>query len=362
MRPTVLFLGGGSDAAPIIARGIAMGFKAVVLDYAADCPSRRLADEFILASCYDETSTLNALQEAGIRPDAALCAGVDAPHVAAAVACRYGIPGIAPETAALSRDKVRQWYALADAGVQVPMSWVDNPPAFSDKRWIVVKPADSRGARGVFRIPAHEAARYWDQAARMSPTGRVIWQEWAEGVQLSTESIVQNGKVLFTAIAERNYSRLVEFAPAVIEDGSDMPCNELGDPDAGGMLWKVEAAITLCAKALGLQTGILKGDMVWDGVVPTVIEVAARLSGGGFCSLMTPMCLNVDLVGLAIRQALGETIRSEEIKPYFRQHVCQRFRFPRRPHSHPDRGDFVLGVGKSRERARIDAMTQLEGR
>jgi len=353
---TVLFLGGGSDAVPIVARALSLGHRAVVLDWAADCPARRLADQFVPGSCYSEADTLNAL--GGLRPDAVLCAGVDAPHVAAAVSERYGIPGISREAAELSKDKIKQWYALSEV-VSVPMSWVGRPPEFCDDRMIVMKPADSRGSRGVFRMPAYQVASHWEQSARMSPTGRVIWQEWVEGVQLSTESIIQDGRVLFTSIAERNYSRLEEFAPNVIEDGSDMPANELGDPDAGGMRWKIEQAASLCAQAIGMTTGTLKGDMVWQGYKAVVIEVAARLSGGGFCSLMTPMALNVDFVGLAIRQALGETIKSEEIRPWFRQHVCQRFQFPRKPRSHPERGDFVLGVGNSREAARVDAERRL---
>jgi len=357
-RPTVLFLGGGSDAVPIIARGVAMGCRAIVLDYAADCPARYLADEFVLASCYDETDALNAL--GGLWADAVLCAGVDAPHVARAVADRFCLPAPSKTTAELSRDKIKQACVLADAGVATPKSWINTPPESLGDRMLVVKPADSRGARGVFRVPAYQATLVSNQAARISPTGRVIWQEWVEGIQLSTESIIQDGRVLFTAIAERNYSRLEEFAPCVIEDGSDMPANEQGDPDDGGMRWKVERTIGECAKAIGLTTGTLKGDLVWDGAKPVVIEVAARLSGGGFCSLMTPMCLNVDFVGLAIRQALGETIRSEEIRPYLRQYVCQRFQFPVKPHSHPERGDFVLGLGKSREQARQDAAERLK--
>jgi biotin carboxylase len=356
-RPTVLFLGGGSDAVPIVARGIAMGCRAVVLDYAADCPARKLADEFILASCYDADAVLGALT---FRPDAVLCAGVDAPHVAAAIAERYDLPGISTETALLSKDKAEQWHALVDTGVNLPPTWIGSPPETRDGKMLVIKPADSRGSRGVLRMPAYQALAYRDQAARMSPTGRTVWQEWIDGTQLSTESIIQDGRVLFTAIAERNYSRLEEFAPNVIEDGSDMPVNELGDPDDGGMCWKIDEQVSLCAQAIGLTAGTLKGDLVWQGHRAVVIEVAARLSGGGFCSLMTPATLNVDFVGLAIRQALGEQIRSEEIRPYFRQHVCQRFRFPSKPKSHPERGDFVLGFGKSREAARSDAARKLE--
>jgi biotin carboxylase len=350
--PKVVFLGGGSDAVPIVARGLAMGVRPIVVDFNADCPARHLG-EFVLASCYDATSTLNALQEIGARPDGVLCAGVDAPHVAAAVVERYGLPGPDPITAAFSQDKLLQNEVLGEL-VSVPLTF---PGPVAHPGWVVVKPVDSRGGRGVSRVMPHRLAEAWATAVRHSPTGRAMVQEWLDGPQLSTESIIQNGEVLFTAIAERNYSRLEEFSPAVIEDGSDMPCPELGDPDNGGFEWQVIQAMRLAAQAIGLGTGILKGDLVWHNSRPYVVEVAARLSGGGFCSLMTPAVWGVDVVGAAIDQCLGR--KPVVPRPYLRTHVCQRFRFPRRPWSHPERGDFVLGFGMSRAVARLDAERKL---
>ena len=42
-------------------------------------------------------------------------------------------------------------------------------------------------------------------------------------MQLSTESFILNNKCFTPAIAERNYSRLDQFKPYIIEDGGTIP-------------------------------------------------------------------------------------------------------------------------------------------
>ena len=354
----ILFLGGGVDSLGIVYRAREMGFSAVVADSDPNAPAIRLldrADRFILASAYSVDDVLRSLTEA---PLAVLCAGVDAPHVMAAVAERFDLVGPSPATAELSRDKVLQIKALM-GHVKVP--WTENADLMAPYPGgeYVLKPADSRGARGVIRVKRWESAEPWIPEARArSPTGRVLIQEWVYGAQLSSESLVQDGKILWTAYAERNYDRLDETHPYVIEDGSDMPP---GIPSFFERDWEMIGNETLqkCVDVLGFVSGTLKGDLVWDGKEMTVIEVACRLSGGRFCSDLIPACWGVDFVGMAIRIALGEKVYPGEIRPYLRRHVCQRFQFSDKVTSHPQRGRMVIGKGGNREEARLHAAVQL---
>jgi biotin carboxylase len=59
-----------------------------------------------------------------------------------------------------------------------------------------------------------------------------------------------------------------------------------------------------------------------------VIELAARLSGGFFCTREIPLNTGVDFVGLAIRVALGEKPSLEELTPKQQTPVIQRYAFP----------------------------------
>ena len=66
--------------------------------------------------------------------------------------------------------------------------------------------------------------------------------------------------------------------------------------------------VARAAAALGVTDGTVKGDIVVHDGEPYVIELAARLSGGFFCTREIPLNTGVDFVGCAIRVALGERI------------------------------------------------------
>ena len=115
---------------------------------------------------------------------------------------------------------------------------------------------------------------------------------------------MQDGEFYHVGFADRNYDKLEMFFPNIIEDGGSQP-SILG-PNVRKSVFEMAGK---AGSALGLKTGVLKGDMVWHQDKPYVIEVATRLSGGWFSSIQIPHSTNVNFVELAIRQSLGEDIR-----------------------------------------------------
>ncbi len=333
----LLCLGGGYESIPIIQRAADLNLNTIVVDGNEQAPARSLGAEFVQASCYDLRRTPGTLRANGLRFDGVLCAAVDAPHVAAEIRRLFGLPGLSGEAAALSVDKFRQKAILSAAGIPLPpfrksgvTSWIGDASTASS---FVVKPTDLRGGRGVIRLNEHA-----DQQIRLSKSialrsggsGDLMLEAWLDGPQLSTESIVQNGRVLFTAIALRNYARLDECAPYVIEDGSDTPA----DLDEATRQ-SIDETIERACSALGWDNLTVKGDLVLHDGVVTVLELAARLSGGYFASDIIPAAYGVDFVGAAISLELGQEIKpiapkdlsAGESARHLRP-VCQRFIFP----------------------------------
>jgi biotin carboxylase len=72
----------------------------------------------------------------------------------------------------------------------------------------------------------------------------------------------------------------------------------------------------------------VKGDMVLSSRGPVVIEVAARLSGGWFSTNQIPLATGVDLIGAAIKIALGEEVADSELTPKYWKGVAIRYFFP----------------------------------
>ena len=338
MTKTLICLGGGLEGLPILQRAKALGHRLVVVDGRADAPGMALADVPVVASCYDPAATVAALVKVDEPLNGIICAAVDAPHVAAAVAEYAGLPGLTPAQAALSVDKLAQKRALRGRGLPVPdfvslrgddygdsmrgayIAW----GAIWDGKPAVIKPNDSRGARGVSMVYTEaDIESGFREALRHSRSGLCTMEEYLPGPQLSTESIVVDGRVLFTAIALRNYDRLAEFAPHIIEDGFDMP---YGD---AALQADVDDVLTRACAALGWRTLTVKADLIIHEGRVVILELAARLSGGFLSTHGTPRAYGVDLIGAAIRLALGESLDTYMTLPTMTgRWVAQRYIFP----------------------------------
>jgi len=68
--------------------------------------------------------------------------------------------------------------------------------------------------------------------------------------------------------------------------------------------------------------------MVLTNDGPKVIEIATRLSGGWFSTDQIPIGLGIDLIGSAIKLALGEEINTRELIPKYNIGVAIRYFLP----------------------------------
>jgi biotin carboxylase len=248
----------------------------------------------------------------------------------AAVNKRLGLSGITEESARLACDKLAMKERFLAAGVPIPwFAPVSTPQALQRiaierGRNLVIKPVDSRGSRGVQRVEqVEDLAKAFTFAQQHSPTDRVMVEQYLSGPQVSTESIVVDGVCHTPGFSDRNYEYLERYAPFFIENGGDLPSHLPDDIQA-----KVKNVVSQAAAALGITNGTVKGDIVVHKGEPYVIELAARLSGGFFCTREIPLNTGVDFVGLAIRVALGEKPSLEELTPKQQTPVIQRYAFP----------------------------------
>lgn len=330
---SLLFVGGGVESVPGVARARELGWSTAVFDGDPSAPAFALADRARVVSTYDEAGAVAAARELADRSPGlhgVTSVAVDVPRTVAAIAAALGLPGPSVETARLASDKLAMKERFVAQGV--PTSFGRRVADAGDLaellrergRSLVVKPVDSRGARGVRRLDAPDAAGACFDAARAeSPSGRVMAEEWLAGPQVSSESLFVGGRCHHVGFSDRNYARLEQFAPYFVEDGGTLPSTLPPEPRRG-LLDVVERA----GRALGITDGPCKGDLVWSDGHPYVIEVAARLSGGWFCTDQIPLATGVDLMGAAFRVALGEDVDPEALRPSERGGVATRYFFP----------------------------------
>ncbi|HEV7731391.1 MAG TPA: ATP-grasp domain-containing protein [Candidatus Binatia bacterium] len=330
---TLLVVSGGREAVPAIREAQRLGLRVLVSDGAPDAPGFQLADAGLLASTYDPAATVEAARAYATRHriDGVLAVAADVPNTVAAVADALGLVGPSLHSAHLASDKVAMKDRFREAGVAVP--WyapVASAEALAEHAAgapgrLIVKPVDSRGARGVVRLlRGVDPAWAYHQAAIESPTGRVMVERFVDGPQLSTESVVVDGRCTTVGVSDRNYEYLDRFAPFVIENGGDLPTRL-----PATIVERVGTLVADAAAALGITHGTVKGDIVVGPDGPLVIELAARLSGGLFCTHEIPLATGVNLVEAAIRLALGEHPSSADLEPRWSRGVAQRYFFPK---------------------------------
>lgn len=297
---------------PGIRRAREMGLHVIATDQNPQAPGLAEAHDALIASTYDVEATVNAARHyhETVRPiDGVICMAADVPVTVAAVAAELGLPGPSLDTARLSSDKLAMKRHFQAGGIPVP--WFAAVESIGDLRrmvrqkgyGMVLKPVDSRGARGVFKL-AEGIDLEWafHHSRKHSPAGRVMVEEFLDGPQISTESILAGGRSCTPGFIDRNYERLHEFAPYVIEDGGQQPSRLSGEQRAA-----VCELAERAAQSMGIQNGTAKGDLVLTDSGPYVIEMAARLSGGWMSSHQIPLATGVDVIEAAVQLALGHS-------------------------------------------------------
>ena len=193
MNKTILFIGGGVESVPGIRSAKSLGLRVIVSDYSPSAPGFQLSDYSIVSSTYDIEGTWREVEvylklEGPIH--GVLSVATDVPLTVASIAKRLGTPGISIDAAKLSMDKIAMKVRFRESGIPIPWfsevfsvdeirSALDNIPE------LIIKPVDSRGARGVQRISDKaEIVEAFKNAKENSPSGRVMIEEFLSGHQI----------------------------------------------------------------------------------------------------------------------------------------------------------------------------------
>jgi len=149
-------------------------------------------------------------------------------------------------------------------------------------------------------------------------------EEYLEGPQISTEAIVYKGNIYTLGYADRNYEYINRYAPFIVENGGESPSKYLPKEKR-----RIDKVFNKAIRSLGIVNGTAKGDLVITKNGVKVIEIAARMSGGFFCTDMIPLVTGINFVEKAIKIALGEKLDPDELKPKFTRGATNRFLFPK---------------------------------
>ena len=319
---TVLMVGAGFSQRRAIARMSAEGARVVAVDGNPDAPA--FADAAV-AECVD-FSDVEAVVDVARRHgvDGVLTVASDrAVPVVAAVAERLGLPGIGPETAHVMTNKVAMRERLAAFGVSQPrfvaLRGLDDLERARELAFpVVVKAADSGGQRGLFRVDTFEKlVEALPRSLSMSRAGEAVVEEFHEGLELNAIVVVRAGVPLVLTLSDRLRPPGAGFGVG----WTHLYPASISSATAAAVEGVVSAAVAAC----GLRDGIAFPQLLVssDGIV-RVVEIGARIAAGQMSELVRH-AVGVELVSVALRQALGEPVPDELVQSGRSQPLAIRF-------------------------------------
>lgn len=315
----VLFVGAGRHQRRALARVRELGVRVVAVDRSpvADADATETLD----------FTDVDAVVEVGRRHDVAgvlTVASERAVPVVAAVAERLGLPSIGADVAHRMTNKRAMRTTLAAARVPQPRHAPvhdigDARDALAEIGTpAVLKPADSSGQRGLSRVDSEaDLDAALDAALDASRAGEALLEELVAGVEYNAMLVARGGQPELLTLSDRLRPPGAGFGVAL----AHLYPSSLGEREVAA----VERICLEAVQALGLVDGIAYPQLIVgaDGRI-VVVEVAARIPGGQMGELVR-IATGVDLVEVALRQALGKDVSMLLDCPRLAQPLAIRF-------------------------------------
>ncbi|PIE83920.1 MAG: carboxylate--amine ligase [Bacteroidia bacterium] len=325
----ILLLGGGSVLIPLIARAHELGCYVITADYRPGNAAHGHSDAYRYLSVVDRDAVLEVAREEGV--DGVLAFGAD-PAVLSAVyaAEQLGLPSPLGYTEAQilqRKDAFRDYLHNHDFNTPASFGAGTLGEAMSQLSGqtfpLMVKPVDSAGSKGVSRVNREED---FPPAFRLamgeSRAGRVVTEEFVRGLALEADCLVVDGVVQPLLLSHEVFgpkgSPLV-YTPMLFAFPCDMP-----PAWTEALQREVQRLVSL----MGVGSGVFNLEArVSDNGEPYIMEFSPRAGGGGLAAAVD-CAYRLDILGDALRAALGEPLRGYAY-PLVDRAVYRRLVFPR---------------------------------
>ena len=300
----LLILGAGVDQLPGIQKAKDMECYTITLDGNPNAVGKQISDEFYSINIKDFQAIKSFLKNYDIEKiDGVIAYGVDIPTIIAKTADYIGVNYTIPtKSAIISEDKYESKVLMEENNISIPkfklVEDIENIYIFAEKNGfpLIIKPVDNSASRGItFINNVTEIEKAYYYALKFSKNKKIIVESYLSGNQVSSETLVINGKIFHLGFLDRNYDKNEMFYPNIIEDGGDMPSVYIKNTH----IKQLTKFYEVIAKKLDIKNGVIKGDLVIHDGQLYIIEFALRLSGGNFSTICIPNSSHHDIIKYA---------------------------------------------------------------
>lgn len=161
----------------------------------------------------------------------------------------------------------------------------------------IMKPVDSQGQRGVFKINSkEEIEEFFNKSIEFSNTNKLILEKYINGPEISVNAFVDNSELTYCLVSDRV---VFDELPGGIIKEHIMPTKFVSEE----IIEKVKDLVKRTIKKLNINNGPVYFQIKLDVDNPILIEVTPRLDGCHMWNLIKNYC-GVDLLAASFEKLL----------------------------------------------------------
>ncbi len=310
----LLILGGGSAQVSAIKKAKTKGHQVIVSDYYKDAPGKNYADYTELASTFDIKGNIKVGKKYDI--DGVMTVGTDQPvYTAAQIANNLNLPFfLSLQTAKGVTNKRNmkntfQKYNIPTTTFRI----IDKEFSVSDLEDlnfpVVIKPLDSQGQRGVFKLNSPgEIRKRFAQVLQFSREKEILVEEYYPSKEITISGWVKDGKLYILSITDRiryHDSLHIGICTAHIFPSSFLESHYKD----------IEEVSKSIVRGFEINNGPIYFQMLLGKEGIKVNEIACRI-GGAYEGDFMPYLTGVDILDLMVDLSLGFNIKSNTLENY----------------------------------------------
>lgn len=245
----------------------------------------------------------------------------------ALIAERLGLPGLSPEAALQSRNKLLMREAHRRHGAPHPKfsrcDTLEDALAFAEQIGypVVIKPTLGGDSEHVYRVSSPEemkerfpvaksgndqhSHRYFEAEGTELGPHTMLVESYLNGSEHCVEAVVSNGEVALGSIADRLSIELDTFDHDLYKTPSSLGTDEVA---------ALSDAISRGAASQGIKDGVLHAELRFHDGKPHLVEIAAR-PGGGSLQYMAKLSYGYCPIKTALTIAQGDKPAMPRLQP-----------------------------------------------
>ena len=310
----LMILGAGSCQQNLIKRAKKRGYYVIAADYLENPPGAQFADEHIRVSTFDTPNVLSAAREKRI--DGIVTLGTDQPVLTAAVVAQeLGLSYYADEKLALAVTNKRIMKALLGKN-GIPANdyrLIGKDFAEEEIRGLqfpaVLKPVDSQGQRGIFKVNnIVEAREHIEETLSFSREDKVLLEEFYRSDEITVNGWAVGGRVKIISVVDRLTIKDTDRIGICI--GHNFPSLHLeGHHD------DIEKITQDIADAFSIIDGPIYFQYLIGQQGIRVNEIAIRV-GGAYEDITMPIISGIDIAGMLLDYIETGRCNTQAIEEY----------------------------------------------